>query len=71
MADKPQTTRSPKEQAERDLATAIGRVIFRVGQKSLPDDARKAVWQAERKDYIKQGRAVLNRLRKDGITLSK
>ena len=71
MTDANTSTRSPEEQADRDLAVTIGRAIFRTTQGDLSNDARKAAWQAERKDYVKQGRAVLKRLRKDGITLSK
>lgn len=71
MTDAANTKRNPEDQADRDMAMAIGRAIFRAGQSDLSSEARKAVWQSERKEYIKQGRMVLKQLRKDGVTLSK
>lgn len=71
MTNKSQTPLSPEKQADRDLAVSIGRAIFRVAQGDMSDETRKAIWQVERMEYVKQGRAVLKRLRKDGFTLSK
>lgn len=73
MNEQTESTRSPEEQAERDLAVALGRAIFREEKRGEFEDkeTRQQAWIEGRRAYIKQGRAVLKQLRKKGFELVK
>lgn len=73
MTVKADVKRTPQEQADRDTAVAIGRAIFRAEQKGKTSDksVRKQAWVESRHSYVKQGRAILKQLRKDGFDLTK